>query len=376
MKTGPDPVSLTQRLVRFDTVNPTSAELSCAKHLAQLLEAGGFAVRLYEFAPGRASLVAHAPGGSGPALCFAGHLDTVPLGAAPWRHDPFAGETDAGRLYGRGSSDMKSGIAAMTCAALDLVRSGPLRRAGLSLVFVAGEETGCEGASHLARTAGALGTAGAMVVGEPTDGFPLVGHKGALWLEARTRGVTAHGSMPERGVNAIYRAARAVAALESFRFDTAPDTLLGRPTLNVGTIRGGLNVNSVPDEAVIGIDIRTVPAQRHEQVRAELARMLGPDVELTARVDVPGLRTDATHPFVREVFDLVEPRLGRRPEPASAPYFTDASILTPAFGGIPTVVLGPGVLSQAHQTDEYAEVRCIEETTEVYRELGRRWCGV
>ena len=376
MKAGADPVSLTQRLVRFDTINPTSAELPCAEYLAQLLEAGGFAVRLYEFAPGRASLVAHAPGGRGPPLCFAGHLDTVPLGLAPWTHDPFAGETDAGRLYGRGSSDMKSGIAAMACAALALVQSGPLQKAGLLLVFVAGEETGCEGAAHLARTAGALGTAGAMVVGEPTDGFPLVGHKGALWLEARTRGVTAHGSMPERGVNAIYRAARATTALESFQFDIAPDALLGRPTLNVGTIHGGLNVNSVPDEVVIGIDIRTIPGQRHEQVRAELARTLGPDVELTSRVDVQSLHTDVTHPFIAQVFDLVEPRLGRRPEAASAPYFTDASILTPAFGGIPTVVLGPGALVQAHRTDEYAEVRCIEETTEVYRELGRAWCGL
>ncbi len=375
MSASTGPVSLTQQLLRFDTINPTSPELPCAQYLAQLLEAGGFSVRLHEFAPGRTSLVAHAGGGSAAPLCFAGHLDTVPLGVAPWTHDPFAGETHAGRLYGRGSSDMKSGIAALTCAALDLVRSGLLRKAGLLLVFVAGEETGCEGAAHLARTAGALGPASAMVVGEPTDGVPLVGHKGALWLDARVRGVTAHGSMPERGVNAIYRAARAVAALEAFHFDIAPDPLLGRPTLNVGTIRGGLNVNSVPDEAVVGIDIRTIPSQRHAQVRAELARVLGPDVELTARVDVPGLRTEVTDPFVRQVFDVVAPRLGRCPEAASAPYFTDASILTPAFGGIPTVVLGPGALVQAHQTDEYAEVKCIEETTEVYRELARRWCG-
>ncbi|MGO8971830.1 MAG: M20 family metallopeptidase [Myxococcaceae bacterium] len=376
MKAGPDPVSLTQKLVRFDTINPTSTERSCAEALAQLLEGGGFAVCLHEFAPGRTSLVARAAGGSGPPLCFAGHLDTVPLGLAPWRHNPFAGETGAGRLYGRGTSDMKSGIAALACAALEVVRAGPLRKAGLLLVFVAAEETGCEGAAHLARTAGALGPAGAMVVGEPTDGLPLVGHKGALWLEARTRGVTAHGSMPERGVNAIYRAARAVAALENFRFDVVPDVLLGRPTLNVGTIRGGLNVNSVPDEVVLGIDIRTIPSQSHEQVRRELAQALGPEVELTVRVDVQGLRTEVSHPFVRQVFDLVEPRLGRRPEAASAPYFTDASILTPAFGGIPTVILGPGAMVQAHQTDEYVELRCIEETTEVYRELGRSWCGV
>ncbi|HZJ54018.1 MAG TPA: M20 family metallopeptidase [Myxococcaceae bacterium] len=370
-----DPVALTQQLVRFDTINPTSPERDCARFLAELLENGGFRVRLHEFAPGRASLVAAMPGGSRPPLCFAGHLDTVPLGAAPWTRNPFAGETDAGRLYGRGSSDMKSGVAALACAALDLAREGQLRDGGLTLVFVAGEETGCEGAAHLARTAGALGTAAALVVGEPTGGRPLVGHKGALWLEARTRGVTAHGSMPERGVNAVYSAARAVSALEAFQFDVPPDPLLGRPTLNVGMIRGGLNINSVPDEAVIGIDIRTVPAQQHARVREDLARVLGPEVELRARVDVPGVRTEENDPFVQKVYQLVEQRSGGRPTAASAPYFTDASILTPAFGGIPTVILGPGELVQAHQTDEYAEVLCIEETTELYRELGRRWCG-
>jgi len=98
-------------------------------------------------------------------------------------------------------------------------------------------------------------------------------------------------------------------------------------------------------------------------------------VELNARVDVPGVRTDERDPFIRLVYELAERRQGRWPEPASAPYFTDASILTPTFGGIPTGILGPGELIQAHQTDEYAPVRCIEETTDLYRELGRRCCG-
>lgn len=370
-----DPVTLTQQLVRFDTVNPMSPERDCAHFLAGLLEAGGFRVQRHEFAPGRTSLVATLHGGQKAPLCFAGHIDTVPLGAARWSRDPFAGETDGDRLYGRGTSDMKSGIAAMTCAALDLVAAGRLQQAGLTLVFVAGEETGCEGAAHLARTPHALGKAGAMVVGEPTNGQPLVGHKGALWLEARTRGITAHGSMPERGVNAVYRAARAVSALEAFRFEGAADPLLGHPTLNVGTIHGGLNVNSVPDEAVIGIDVRTIPAQSHREVREQLARALGADVELSARVDVPGMRTEESERFVQDVYRLVEQRTGKRPTAASAPYFTDASLLTPAFGGIPTVVLGPGELVQAHQTDEWASIRCIEETTEVYRVLGERFCA-
>ena len=118
-------------------------------------------------------------------------------------------------------------------------------------MITAGEETGCEGAFHLLQDK-ALGRAGAVVVAEPTSNYPFVGHKGAFWLRAKATGVTAHGSMPDKGVNAIYKAARAVGKLEAFRFQNPPHDLMGQATLNVGTIRGGLNINSVPDEATVG----------------------------------------------------------------------------------------------------------------------------
>jgi len=364
-------VRLTQQLVRIDTVNPKSPERPCAELAAKLLEEAGYAVKLYEFAPGRASLVARRDGEDAP-LCLAGHLDTVPLGAAPWKHDPFAGEIGDGKLYGRGASDMKSGAAAMVEAALQLARAR--MRRGLSLVLVAGEETGCEGAAHLARTPGALGRAGALLVGEPTGNRPVIGHKGALWLRARVRGVTAHGSMPDRGVNAVYKAARAVLKLAELRFEVPPDPLLGLPTVNVGTFSGGLNVNSVPDEATIGIDLRTIPSQRHAQVRAQLAALLGPEVELTPVVDLEGMRTGEDDPFVRQVRDALAEVTGARPDPGAATYFTDASVLTPAYGGIPTVVLGPGEMALCHQTDEYCLVARIEEAVEAYVRIARGWC--
>jgi succinyl-diaminopimelate desuccinylase len=365
------PVELTQELVRIDTVNPVSPEAPAAERVGRLLEAGGFRVSRHEFAPGRTSLVARHGPGARPPLAFAGHLDTVPLGAARWTREPFGGEIADGKLWGRGSSDMKSGVAAFVCAALDVARAAP--GAELLLVVVAGEETGCEGSAHLARTAGALPRAGALVVAEPTGNAPLVGHKGALWLEARTKGVTAHGSMPERGVNAIYKAARAISALEGFRFPVAPDPLLGGATLNVGTIRGGLNVNSVPDAATFSIDVRTIPALSNPDARAALAAALGGEVDLRTLVNVSSLRADPADPWVKEVLDASALRLGARPALQSAPYFTDASELTPALGGVPTVILGPGELHLAHQTDEWCLVARIEEAAEMYRELATRW---
>ena len=185
--TTPDVIALTQALVRADTVNPPGHEDQCSLMLADLLQAAGYHCSLVEFAPRRTSLVARLGGRPDrPPLCFTGHVDVVPLGAAPWQHDPFGGEIVDGRLYGRGSSDMKGGVAAFTCAAIalaDQVREGP----GLCLVITAGEETGCEGAYHLAGSEAGralLGSAGALVVGEPTGNAPLLGHKGAFWLSA------------------------------------------------------------------------------------------------------------------------------------------------------------------------------------------------
>ena len=368
-----DPIELTRTLVGFDTINPPGNERSCAEHLGGLLDDGGFSVSYHEFAEHRSSLVARIGGSVDVApLCFTGHIDTVPLGAAPWTVDPFAGEISDGKLYGRGTTDMKSGVAAFVVAVLRLTRElskGP----GVVLVITAGEETGCEGAYHLAGLGDVLGEAGAIVVAEPSSNQPWIGHKGALWLTARTTGVTAHGSMPEQGENAVYMAAHAISKLEDFDFNVARHAVLGKPTLNVGTVHGGLNINSVPDMAEIGIDIRTTPDQDHAAIRSHLTGYLGDSVVLDPIVDVGGVLTDPNNEWMQEVFDVMSGILGSRPEPNTATYFTDASALTPAYGGAPTVILGPGEATLAHQTDEYCFTAKIEEAVEAYMEIARRW---
>jgi succinyl-diaminopimelate desuccinylase len=368
------PIDLTRELIRFKTVNPPGDERPCAEHLARILESAGFDTELIPFGEGRAQLIARIGGSSRkPPLCFTGHLDTVPLGNLPWSTDPFAGNITDGKLYGRGSSDMKSGVASFVAASADLA-SRLDGTPGLVLVITAGEETGCEGALDLAKRKDRLGKAGAIVVAEPTGNRPLVGHKGALWLTAETRGVTAHGSMPEKGVNAIYKAARAVAALEQFDFNVARHDVLGAPTLSVGTFAGGLNINSVPDRAVFGIDIRTIPAQSHARIREELESYLGSDVVLDALIDVEGVWTEPGDPWIRDVFEIVQRITGDRMEIATAPYFSDASALSPELGSPPTVILGPGELALAHQTDEYCLVNRLSEAAEIYTALIRNWC--
>lgn len=372
-----DPVTLTQALVRADTVNPPGHEDLCTTQLADLLSAAGFDCRVVQFAPRRSTLVARLGGRPGRLpLCFTGHVDVVPLGATPWTQDPFGAQIVDGRLYGRGASDMKSGVAAFTAAAIGL--ADRLRdSAGLSLILTAGEETGCEGAFHLVGSdegRALIGSAGALVVGEPTDNAPLVGHKGAFWLSASVSGTTAHGSMPERGDNAVYKMARAALALEAFRFDTGAHPLMGAPTLNVGTARGGLNINSVPDAAELGIDIRSVAGQDHRHVLQCLCRALGPQVKLRTLLDVGSVYTEPEDPWMRRVFALCQARSGQAPQPRTVSYFTDAAALRGPLGQPPTLILGPGEPALAHQTDESCRVDAIFEAAALYEDLIRDWC--
>ena len=373
MSSIPAPLDLARRLIRFDTVNPPGNEKPCARFVGEILEDAGFQVREQEFAPGRSNLAALWQGHPRrQVLCFSGHLDTVPPGRAPWKRDPLIPETEGDKLYGRGASDMKSGVAAMIVAALGIAATKP-QGGGLALVFTAGEETGCLGARHLGGWEGLPGNVGALVVGEPTSNYPVVGHKGALWMEGVARGVAAHGSMPEKGVNAVYKAARAVTRLEAFSFPDPPHPVLGRPTLNVGTFSGGVNINSVPDEALVGIDVRTVPGQSHEGIREALASLVGEDMELSFLVSAGPLWTDPEHPWIQEAGSMAASVLGEPLEPRSVPYFTDASELVSLLGGPPALVLGPGEASMAHQTDEYCLVSRLEQAVEIYSRIARRW---
>src|SRR5262249_46990466 len=123
----------------------------------------------------------------------------------------------------------------------------------------------------------------------------------------------------------------------------------------------------------IGVDIRTTPSLEHSDLKKRLQAVLGASVELETVVDVPGLRTSTEEPWMRDVFEIMSGLLGARVEARAAPYFTDASVLRPAYGGIPTVVLGPGELEMAHQTDEYCRVDRIEQAVEAYGRIARRW---
>jgi succinyl-diaminopimelate desuccinylase len=370
-----DAIALTRTLLEFDTINPPGRERECAQRAGAMLEAWGYRVEYQEFAEGRTSVIARAGGSQAkPPLVLTGHLDVVPLGARKWSREPFAGETDGDRLYGRGSSDMKAGVAAMLIAARTFARKLE-GTPGITLVLTSGEEGGCIGSKHLASLPGVMGRAGAMVVGEPTSNYPLVGHKGSIKFHATFRGVSAHGSMPHLGVNAVYAAARAVSQLENFSFGAKPHPVMGEPTLNVGTFEGGSGVNLVPDSARIGVDIRTVPGMDHAALLARLRAIVGEDAELDVFSDLNAVWTAPDAEWVQRVFEICKPVIGEAPQARTAPYMTDAANLLKVYHGAPTVVLGPGEAAMAHQTDEWCSVERIRQSVELYEAIIRDWCG-
>ncbi len=371
-----DVVKLTQKLVGFNTVNPPGNETQCALYLGKILENAGFQVDFHESSPGRLEMTALLGNGAGKGpICLAGHLDTVPFGHEPWKNDPLSGEVMDGKLFGRGASDMKGGIAAMVVAAVKLahkIKDTP----GISLVFVTDEETGCNGSAWLSKRPELLGRAGALIVGEPTENFPLLGHKGAFWIDAVARGKSAHGSMPHMGESAIIKAATAILRLNRFDFKMADHICMGSPTLNIGTVQGGMNINSVPDQAFFSIDIRTIPGLDHTTLLKRLQDEVQGLVELNTRIGVEGIWTDPSHTWIKEVFDILTPILGAKPDAKAASYFTDAGMLVPGFGGVPAIIMGPGQADMAHKTDEFCSVLCLNQAVSAYMEICAAWCGI
>ncbi|MEW2923130.1 M20 family metallopeptidase [Muricauda sp. ANG21] len=367
-----NPIDLTQQLIGFDTINPPGNEEGAARYIGNILAGHGFSVEYPQFDKGRLNVIA-TKGLSKEALpiVLTGHLDVVPLGAKKWRFDPLIPTIENGKLYGRGSSDMKSGVAAMIVAAIQCgSRNCP--KGGIKLIFTANEELGCIGAQYLRQIGYKIGKASAIVVGEPTSNVPYSGHKGGLYLKAVTSGTTAHSSTPELGDNAIYKAARAITKIETLKFNGHRDSLLGYPTINVGKIVGGLNLNSVPDETEFTIDIRSTTKFNNDRAIKVLQKKLGPEVSLIKTVDLEAIATPENSNFLKMALDVCSYDYGVEGVVKAAPFLTDASVLTPWMGNPPTLILGPGEAKMAHQTDEYCHVENITTAVELYSEIIKR----
>ena len=360
-------VALAGQLIRLRTDG--GAESSACDLLSIRLEGAGFRVHRTVLSDGRENLQADLVG-DGPPLVLTGHLDTVPVGREDWEYDAFGGEVAGGALHGRGSVDMKAGVAAMVVAgehlALDRARQRSLR-----LLFTAGEETGCLGATSHVASGAAADPVSAVLVGEPTSCSLVVAHKGVLWLRIRAHGRGAHASTPHLGDNAITKLVAALGRLGALEL-AGSHPQLGTATWSLGTIAGGSQTNVVPAEAEASLDVRLVPRMAPVEVTAAVQELLGRSVDVEVELALPAVETPVDDRFVELVAGVLAEH-GVSPGPGVATYFTDASVLAPAFGHPPVVICGPGEAALAHQRDERCELDQIELATEIYSAVGRSW---
>jgi len=182
--------------------------------------------------------------------------------------------------------------------------------------------------------------------------------------------------MPERGVNAIYKAARAITRVEQFALPRSSSRFMGNPTISVGMISGGLNANSVPDRAEFTIDVRSGSDLSHAAVLDSLRTRLQPEVEIEPFIDMPAVYTPAEDPFIDAVFGGMRKVIGdcATSVEQAMPFFSDASVLQPHYR-CPTIILGPGEVLTAHETDEYCLIDKIHEAEEIYLQVIDAWCG-
>jgi acetylornithine deacetylase len=380
-----DGVALLRELVRVDSRNPSlvsggPGEGQIAGLLVSVLGDWGLDVRLHDALPGggRPNVVATLPGKGGKrgrSLMFNGHLDIV--GVDGMTHAPFDATERGGRVYGRGASDMKGGVAAM-CAAAARLR-GTLE-GDLIVTAVADEEWQSMGTSALIA-AGIR--ADAAIVTEPTRLTIMPAHKGFVWLEVTIEGRAAHGSRWDIGVDAIRHAGLLLAELDRVDTEELPrrtHALLGRPSLHAGLIEGGIGVSTYPDRCTLSIERRTIPGESLADVRREIDEACGRirerRPEFRADINVlfaqPPSDVPQNAPIVRALGDTLRQRgLSDTPQGMSA--WTDAALLNAA--GIPAICFGPGDMALAHAAEEYIEVDQIERAAEILVTLAQNWCN-
>ena len=348
-------------LVRTPSENPPGKEQEAALLAARYCDDLGFEVSTHELEPGRPSVVARRTFGDGPTLCFCSHVDVVPAGDPTlWDHDPYGATILDGRMHGRGSADAKGPIAAALEAVEVLMTAGRPMAGTLELALVCDEEAmGFKGTGFLVEEG--IVSPDLAIVGEPTSLRIVRAQRGPCWMRIITRGVAAHGSAPERGVSAIKHMAEIVLHLE----ETLPDItheVVGGPTVNVGTIRGGEKVNIIPAFCVAEVDRRSVPGETKESVIAsvqaaiDLAKERFPEIDAT--IDLPAygepFEVKDGSEVLAGVTGAVGETLGTPAEVVGFRGSSDARFLAEA--GADVVVCGPGDITLAHTAREWIDL--------------------
>jgi acetylornithine deacetylase/succinyl-diaminopimelate desuccinylase-like protein len=359
---------LARSLVAIDSANPDlvpggAGEAEVAHAVAAWLERAGLEVSVQEVAPGRPNVVGVARGsGGGRTLLLNAHTDTVGTDAM---QDPREARVESGRLWGRGSYDMKGSLAAIMLAG---ARAGELGlRGDVVVAAVVDEEVASIGTSALVERWRADGA----IVAEPTEELVCIAHKGFVAFEIETRGRAAHGSRPDLGVDAIARMGHVLVGIERLDGELRTDPrhpLLGSGSVHASLIEGGQEYSSYPARCLLRGERRTIPGETQAQVEDELRTLVG---DLDARIAMPFAREPFEVDELEPVVDAVRRHAGVG-SVSCVPFWADSALLGAA--GIPTVVFGPSGAG-AHAEVEWVDVASLERCLDVYTAVAREFCA-
>lgn len=376
IETPPDRARLIDTLatlVAANTENPPGRELEAAQYLAHELAALGFTVDMPSFAEGRPNVVARLENGPGPAFAFNSHIDVVPAGLG-WTSDPFRLRHERGRLFARGACDAKGPIAAMVEAIRMLCQSYAQWSGTLLAVFVADEEVASRGARAYAAGRPKIDLC---IVGEPTSNTVVVAHKGSMRPVIRVKGVPAHSASPDKGDNALYRAASLLKMIEARHrsLSEASHDLLGSPSLTVTRIHGGHADNVVPESCNLLLDRRMIPGESDDDVRADFDRLLaaakseyGVDAEIVEYRPTTGGATE-TMPDQPVVISALKAARSHGAHDNAVHGLQGACDLVHFRSiGAQGIVLGPGALDVAHKPDEFVPEAELVAASMIYRD--------
>lgn len=367
-------------LVALATPQPPGEVMPVVEYLARRLSACGATLEYQYVEPGKPNLIATLEFGPGKTLCFNTHTDVNGVVGQTWSSDPWQPFVRDGLVWGRGTCDAKGSLAAMLCA-MERLAKQPVGLTGrIILTAVMGEEAGGVGSLYLVQQGF---HADGAVVGEPTGNQVLCAHKGTFMRRVTLRGKGAHSGRPELGVNAISAGATLVALWDELhaRLLSRPHPLVGPASAAVTLIDGGTRQNTIPDRCSLLLDRRLIPGETHDQARAELAAVLAtlaerhPSVEIESVEEVVATvpsETDVEASIVTAALSARTTVTNDESRPGGFSAGCDMSKLV-LHAGIPTVICGPGNLSEAHAPDEFVQVQALYEAEEIYLRTALRF---
>ena len=387
----PELIELTQRLVQTPSENPPGDERGVSGVVSERLEALGFGVELVEGEPRRVNTLGRLEGsGGGRNFLFNGHYDTVPVGDLDfWSVDPFGGLVKEGRIYGRGSGDMKGAIASVIIAAKALGEEGINLKGDFMIHGVADEETfGRYGTRYLAEKGYVSPKNVDMAVvgeGSLSDGIihARTAVRGRVLVNLKVKGKSAHSSRPQDGVNAVLKMSGVLLAIDSHSFDFPPHHLLPAPTIAPGTvIKGGTKGNVIPELCEAISDVRIVPGMTVEGVLGEIQGIVDGlreedpelDVEISSPLNKPPSEIPASHELFRIANEAVRATVGYNLRPVGTSGSNDTSWLT-TVAGVPAMAFGPGG-GNAHGADEWTSIEMLVGFAKIYGLMAMEICGV